>query len=105
MLTQSWSSKFFFKTVVKKSPAQSGLFLFIVCILAALPGCDFFSNRVLNKTVVEVGTHRMTTQEFSKLLASKLKNLDALSAKDPAILTKFKSKIISDFVVESLILI
>ncbi len=105
MLILSWSNKFFLKTSAKKSPARSGLFLFVVCLSVMLPGCDFFSNRVLNKTVVEVGAHRMTTQEFSKLLASKLKNLDALSAKDPAILTKFKSKIISDFVVESLILI
>ncbi|OFZ28505.1 MAG: hypothetical protein A2622_05255 [Bdellovibrionales bacterium RIFCSPHIGHO2_01_FULL_40_29] len=103
MLIQSWLSKFFRPHRTAKSPAWSGLFLFSVFIL--ISGCDFFSNRVLNKTVVEVGPHRMTIQEFSKQLAAKLKNLDALSAKDPAILSKFKAKIISDFVVESLILI
>ncbi len=105
MLILSWLNKFIPKLNFIKSPACSGLFLFLVLSVASLPGCDFFSNRVLNKTVVEVGRHRMTTQEFSKQLAAKLKNLDALSAKDPTILSKFKSKIISDFVVESLILI
>lgn len=45
----------------------------------------------------------MTVQDFSKALANKLKSLDALSAKDPQIISKFKEKIISDFVVESLI--
>lgn len=107
MLIQSWLNKFYFTSLRIKSPACTGLFLFFFLLSASLilSGCDFFSNRVLNKTVVEIGPHRMTTQEFSKSLALKLKNLDALSAKDPAILSKFKDKIISDFVVESLILI
>ncbi len=106
MLIQSWSSKFILKVISKKSPALKGLFVFfIISLLATLSSCDFFSNRILNKTVVEIGPHRVTTQEFSKLLAVKLKNLDALSAKDPVILKKFKDKIIADFVVESLLLI
>lgn len=101
MLILSWLNKYLFFSEAKKSPVCAGLFLFLVFIL--MPGCDFFSNRILNKTIVEVGPLRMTTQEFSKALAQKLKNLDALSAKDPQILNKFKEKIISDFVVESLI--
>lgn len=106
MLIQSWSSKFILKVNLKKSPIRKGLFVFFIfSLLITLQGCDFFSNRILNKTIVEVGPHRMTTQEFSKLLAVKLKNLDALSAKDPIILKKFKDKIIADFVVESLLLI
>ena len=106
MLIQSWSSKFIFKFFIKISPFFKGLILFAVfSFIITLSGCDFFSNRVLNKTVVEIGPHRMTTQEFSKLLAVKLKSLDALSAKDPVILKKFKDKIIADFIVESFILI
>ena len=106
MLIQSWSSNFIFKFNLKKSPTRKGLFIFVVfAFIITLSGCDFFSNRVLNKTVVEVGPYHMTTQEFSKLLALRLKNLDALSAKDPVILKKFKDKIIADYIVESLILI
>ena len=95
MLIWSWLNNLFLNFVFDKSPARSGLFIFILFLnLFLISGCDFFSNRILNKTVVEVGPHHMTTQEFSKALASKLKNLDALSAKDPAILSKFKNKII-----------
>ncbi len=101
MLTRSWLNKFFLKGRLLKSPSFLGLFLFGLCL--SLSGCDFFSNRVLNKTIVAVGPLRMTTQEFSRALAGKLKSLDALSAKDPTIITNFKEKIISDFVVESLI--
>jgi len=85
----------------KRNPVKAGFFLLVLTI--SLSGCDFFSNRVLTKPVVEVGEYRMTMQDFSKALAAKLKNLDALSAKDPQIISKFKEKIISDFVVDSLI--
>lgn len=88
---------------IDRSPAKSGFFVFIAVMIVSLSSCDFFSNRILTKPVVEVGEYRMTLQEFSKALAAKLKNLDALSAKDPQIISKFKEKIISDFVVDSLI--
>lgn len=100
---RSWLNKLFASIFFKTSPAKSGFFLFIIISSLSLNSCDFFSNRVLTKPVVEVATYRMTLQEFSKALAAKLKNLDALSAKDPQIISKFKEKIISDFVVESLI--
>ena len=70
-----------------------------------LAGCDFFSNQVLSQVVVSVGSYKMTTQDLSKTLALRLKNLDALSAKDPKVLSQFKEKIVSDFIVESLMLI
>lgn len=103
MLIQSWLNRPLRKSFSKKSPAFTELFLFFIFI--SLTSCDFFSNRILNKTVVSVDSLRMTTQEFSKALANKLKNLDALSAKDPRIILKFKEKIISDFIVESLIML
>lgn len=100
---RSWLNKFSFSSLVIKDPVKSGFFVSIFVVLTFFSGCDFFSNRVLTKPVVEVGENRMTLQDFSKALAAKLKNLDALSAKDPQIISKFKEKIISDFVVESLI--
>ncbi|MBC7421098.1 MAG: peptidyl-prolyl cis-trans isomerase [Bdellovibrio sp.] len=102
MLTQNWLSK---KTQIilnLKSLAIAGFFVFA---LINLTGCDYFSNRILTQTVVSVGPHKLTTQDLSKSLASKLKNLDALSAKDPQVLSRFKDKIVSDFIVESLMLL
>ena len=89
MLIRSWLNKSLRKTFSKKSPWFSGVFLFLTLLL--LTSCDFFSNRILNKTVVSVDSIRMTTQEFSRALANKLKNLNALSAKDPQIILKFKA--------------
>lgn len=87
--------------LIKKALFVGSLFAFFV----SLQSCDLFSNRVLTKSLVEVGPHKMTAQDFSKNLAARLKNLDALSAKDPAIIQKFKDRVISDFIVESFILI
>lgn len=85
----------------KKAFFLAGLFAFFL----SLQSCDLFSNRVLTKSLVEVGPHKLTTQDFSKTLAARLKNLDALSAKDPSIIQKFKDRVVSDFIVESFILI
>lgn len=94
MLTQNWLSK-------KTRLFTVGLF----ALLLFLSGCDFFSNQLLGQVVVSVGNYKMTTQELSKSLASRLKTLDALSAKDPKVISQFKEKIISDFIVESFLLL
>jgi peptidyl-prolyl cis-trans isomerase C len=95
MLILSWLSNF------KRLVLTSLLLLFTL----TLSGCDFFSNQVLGQIVVSVGPHKMTTQDLSKALASKLKDLDALSAKDPKVINQFKEKIVADFIVESLMLL
>ncbi len=102
MLTQNWLNKLARIIQLLKSLALAGFFVFMLALLA---GCDYFSNRILTQTVVSVNQHKLTTQDFSKALASKLKTLDALSAKDPQVINKFKEKIVSDFVVESLMLL
>jgi len=79
--------------------------IFLSLFIATLSSCDLFSNKVLNQTVVSVENYKMTTQELSKALAYKLKNLDALSAKDPQVISQFKEKIISDFIVEAYMLL
>lgn len=79
--------------------------LFILITVTLMTGCDLFSNKVLSQVVISVGDRKMTTQELSKALASRLKNLDALSAKDPQVISQFKEKIVSDFIVESFMLL
>ncbi len=102
MLIQNWSNNLIRFILSLKSLALAGFFVFTI---VTLPGCDYFSNRILSQTVVSVGEHKLTTQDLSKALAAKLKNLDALSAKDPQVIRRFKDKIVSDFVVESLMLL
>lgn len=80
------------------------IFLSLIAV-ATFSGCDLFSNQLLNQTVISVSDYKMTTHDFSKALAAKLKNLDALSAKDPKIISLFKEKILSDFIVESFLIL
>ncbi len=100
MLTRSWLNSFIKKYFTQKSLATAGLFCFVVFIAT---GCDLFSKRIFSKTVVQIQDQKMTLQSFSQKLAQKLKNLDPLSAKDPAVVKKFKDRIISDFILDSLV--
>ena len=75
----------------------------LVLGFVSLTSCDYFSRRILTKPVVQVENLRMTTQDFSKELARRLKDYDALSAKDPKILTAQRDQIINDFVISSVV--
>ncbi len=78
--------------------------LFLVLFFSfSLSSCDFLSNRLLSKPVVELEDRQLTAQEFSRLLAAKLKDLDALSAKDPKILNIFKEQVVNDFIISTFI--
>jgi hypothetical protein len=103
MLIQIWLSSFLKTQFSGKSLAVAGLFSF--CFFAS--SCDLFSKSILTKTVVQVKSaeaeQSLSLQGFSKLLARQLKFLDPLSAKDPAIIKKFKDQIVSNFIVDSLI--
>ncbi len=92
MLITNLSNKFF-------ASAQ----ILLVLGVASLSSCDYFSRRILTKPVVQVENLRMTTQDFSKELARRLKDYDALSAKDPKILTAQRDQIINDFVISSVV--
>lgn len=93
MLTRAWSNNFFLNKKI--------LFYFLSVLI--LSSCDFISNKILTKPVVQVNSLQLTAQEFSKELAIKLKDFDALSAKDPKFLSVFKKQIINDFIITSLI--
>lgn len=99
MLTQNWLNKFGPLLFSNKSLALAGLF----CFVTVFSGCDLYSQRIFSKPLVRVEEQALNVQGFSKLLARRLKDLDPLSAKDPLILKKFKDRIVSDFIVDSLI--
>lgn len=92
MLTAVWSINTFFRH----------FFLALFAVLS-LTSCDYLSRRILTKPVVQVENRRLTTQEFSQELANRLKDFDALSAKDPKILEVHRNQIINDFIISTVI--
>lgn len=75
----------------------------VFVLLLFFSSCNFISNKILTKPVVRIEQYQLTTQDFSKQLAHKLKDLDALSAKDPRIVDFYKNQVVNDFVVSSFI--
>lgn len=72
----------------------SGFFIFST-------GC-FEKKEATQKVIIRVDTIDMTAQEFSKQMARRLRHLDALSAKDPTIVSRTKEEIIKSFISNSL---
>lgn len=83
------------------SPAMTGLF--ILSLLAQV-SCTSNYQKVSTKPVVKVNDHVLSTKEFSNQLARRLKDLDALTAKDPNTVQRTKEEVIKTFLVKSLTL-
>ncbi len=80
------------------SPVLAGLFVL------SLNGCYSRYPKLVNKPIVQVNEHLLTTKDFANQLARRLKGLDAFSAKDPQIVRQAKESIINDFILKGLIL-
>ncbi len=83
-----------------KSPVVSGLFILVML----LTGCPSTFQRLSKKPVEKVNDHVLTVKEFSNQLARKLRNFDALAAKDPNNLQRIKEEILQNFLITSLTL-
>jgi peptidyl-prolyl cis-trans isomerase C len=71
------------------------LFVFLLAF-----GCTQNTEKIANKKILQVNDHSMTTKEFSHRLARRLKDLDALAAKDPQTVLKAKEEIVNTFVTQ-----
>lgn len=81
-----------------------GNYLSLVCVvLATSLGCTSSKNQVENTVVLQVNDRKLTVHDFSERLARKLRNFDALSAKDPGNLLRSKDDIVRQFIMESLV--
>jgi peptidyl-prolyl cis-trans isomerase C len=80
------------------SPVLAGLFVFLT-----LSSCQQKYSKLVNKPVIQVNEHSMTTKEFANQLARRLKDLDGFTAKDPQIVKRAKDQILNDFITQSLI--
>jgi peptidyl-prolyl cis-trans isomerase C len=85
---------------ILNSPALTGLFILSTLLLS----CTSSYQKVSNKPVLKVNDHILTTKEFSTQLARKLKDLDALTAKDPNTVQRTKAEISRTFLVRALTL-
>lgn len=88
----------FRKIVLKASPVLTGL---LVC--GSLTSCFWGSHKISTKPVVQVNEHTLSVKEFSSELARKMKNTDAISAKDPNNLLRVKEEIVKNFIIQSLV--
>lgn len=85
-----------------KSPALTGLF--ILSLFFVVGACTSKTQKLSTKPVVKVNDHVLSAKEFSNQLARKLKDLDALTAKDPSTVRRTKEELLRSFVVKSLTL-
>lgn len=74
---------------------------FLLCFLI-LSGCEFGRPSLAKKIVLDVNGRQMMAKEFAEELAFRLKDQDALSAKDPKMLAIVKAKIVEEFLVQTL---
>lgn len=83
-----------------KSPVIAGLFV----LSLSLMGCPSSYQKLSTKPVEKVNDHVLTSKQFANQLARRLRNFDALAAKDPNNIHRIKEEILRDFLVKSLTL-
>ncbi|WP_374029478.1 peptidyl-prolyl cis-trans isomerase [Bdellovibrio bacteriovorus] len=88
-----------------KSPAKTGLLTFLgLTLTLSLAGCPSSYQKISTKPVEKVNDHVLTSKQFANQLARRLRNFDALAAKDPNNIHRVKEEILKDFLVKSLTL-
>ncbi len=73
-------------------------------VFANLVGCTGQKAQMASQTVLQVNDHALTAVEFSDRLARKLKQFDALTAKDPATLQRTKEDVLRSYTLEAMVI-
>jgi peptidyl-prolyl cis-trans isomerase C len=78
--------------------------IFVVGLMTiGLGGCNLFSGPALSqKVVLDVNGRQLKSGDFASELAFRLRDQDALSAKDPKLVAVMKEQIIEEFTVQTL---
>ncbi len=74
----------------------------LILLTFLFTGCHFSTEPLGQKTVLDVNGKQLTSQAFAQDLAYRLKDQDALSAKDPKTIERAKAKICEEFIVQTL---
>jgi peptidyl-prolyl cis-trans isomerase C len=80
------------------------LFLFSLFIFSTLVGCESRRDDLSSKPVIKVNERILTLRDFATQLARRLKDLDALSAKNTQTIALIKEELLRSFITRSLIL-
>lgn len=80
---------------------RNSVLLPTIFLTLTLLSCSREKN-IANKVVLDVNGQTMTASQFAEELAFRLRELDAINAKDPAVLQRTKNQISEDFVVQAL---
>lgn len=83
------------------SPVLTGLFILLTA--GMITGCDLGASRVARKPVLQVNDQVLNAKDFSSQLARRLKNFDALAAKDPNNVKRAKEDILRVFIMRVLV--
>jgi peptidyl-prolyl cis-trans isomerase C len=76
--------------------------LALVLFLAFSVSCTSSKSKLQDVVVVEVGPLQLKSAEFAERLAFRLKNFDALNAKNPKTVELAKSEVVTDFIHEAI---
>src|SRR5688572_5068600 len=74
----------------------------ILLLVPILTSCNFIRPSMAGKVVLDVNGRQMTAKDFAGELAYRLRDQDALSAKDPKLVSVMKAKIAEEFLVQTL---
>ncbi len=83
--------------ILNASPVFAGLF-----VLVGQLGCQFKSEDVAQKPVIQVNSRQMSVKEYSELLARRLSQFDALGAKDKANIARIKEDLFQACIVQAI---
>jgi peptidyl-prolyl cis-trans isomerase C len=76
--------------------------LILLFSLVLFISCDFMRPSLARKVVIDVNGQQMTAENFAEELAFRLRDQDALSAKEPKLVRVMKEKISEEFTVQVL---
>lgn len=87
---------------IKRKSSNEGLkaLVFVLAVGLFSAGCFSQKSVVLNKTALKVNGTEISTKEFSERLAARLRNLDALHAKDENNLNRAKEETVQAVILE-----
>lgn len=83
-----------------RNESLRALVFYFALSLPLLAGCFSRERVVLNATVLSVNGHELNTKEFAERLAERLKNFDALYAKDEQNLVRAKDEVVKTYILE-----
>jgi len=81
---------------------NEGLTVLVLFLSLSVSGCFTKERVLLDKPVLVINGHKVSTKEFSERLALRLRTYDALTAKDEANLERAKNETVKAFVIENI---